>query len=224
MRVNALLPFGSWKRRKRRQVTARELAATTTKMCRWSLVEATSVPTQCRSRVLPAGPAALCSLTILLSSICSMSHRFCVCALMWYVKTLLRVLGFSTSAAGQVFCPRAPPPPGRTCGRGRARAFWSPGPCAQSALPWVQVRVSLVFLDHLQMPQLSKTSGTLGCGGPEAVRGTAAAAVRVGRTRRTRGAPGGSAGARRAGGASSGLTVRLNWVKAELNAKALCAN
>lgn len=125
MRVNALLPFGSWKRRKRRQVTAGEPADTTTKMCWWSLGEATSVPTQCRSRVLPAGSAALRSLTILLSSVCSMSDRFCVCALIWYVKTLLRVQGFSTSAAGQVLCPRAPPPPGSACGRRRARAFWS---------------------------------------------------------------------------------------------------
>lgn len=34
----------------------------------------------------------------------------------------------------------------------------------------------------------------------------------------------GLAGARRAGGASSELSVRLNWVKAKLNTEALCAN
>jgi hypothetical protein len=49
------------------------------------------------------------------------------------------------------------------------------------------------------------------------------------RRRRRRGGGGegrrpGLAGARRAGGASSGLTVRLNWVKAKLNTEALCAN
>lgn len=59
---------------------------------------------------------------------------------------------------------------------------------------------------------------------PEPFGGHRGAAVRMGLTRRTRGAPGRLAGARRAGGASSGLTVRLNWVKAKLNIEALCAN
>lgn len=126
-------------------------------MCRWSLGEATSVPTQCRSRVLPAGPAALRSLTILLSSICSMSHRFCVCALMWYVKTLLRVPGFSTFAASVL--PTLPAAARAHVWSRPSPRFLVPGsrgPCAQRALPWVQVRVAVVFLGHLQMPPVAE--------------------------------------------------------------------
>lgn len=119
-----------------------------------------------------------------------------------------------------------------TCDRSRAGALWSPA--ARAPAPSA---LSLGFRPELLGRDLTPRfpgppANTLGCRGREAAwdmeapgpfgdRGTA---FRAGVMRRTRGAPAGLTGARRAGGASSGLTVLLNWVKAKLNTEALCAN
>lgn len=84
-------------------------------MCPGLWGKATSVPTQCRSCVLPAGPLSPLLYTpgpsfLLLSAACPIGRLWCVCVRMGYFKTLLNVPGFSTSAPGQVLCPRAPLP------------------------------------------------------------------------------------------------------------------
>lgn len=152
-------------------------------------------------------------------------------ARLWVILKPYLVSGVSPRPLGHVLRPGARPPENRWAhvrsrpspalpGR-RRRPLRFPWRSGQSCLAetW-----SLDFGVYLQMPPIVQNVRQPGRRRPRGRLGDPGSAVRVGLTRRTRGAPGSRAGARRAGGASSGLTVRLNWVKAKLNAEALCAN
>lgn len=172
-RVNALLPFGSWKK-KRRQIRTGEPSAKKAKKCLGLGGKAASGshPAQVPSL---AGPHSRAILLFL-----SLFHRDCfpVCPSFW---TLLGVLGFST-APGHGPCPRTsrprPPPLGPPEVAAKPRAFSSPaaGPCAQRNLPGVQNRIARpgprpsISWATCKCPRLPRTC-SLGRGGPGAVWG-----------------------------------------------------
>lgn len=112
-RVNALLPFGSWKRRQSR---ARELAATKAKMCLSLWRKATSAPQPTQVPVdFPVVPNVPLLRTpgpsfFPVSDHCPRGFFFSPTRRVGYFKTLLGVPSFSTSAAVHGLCPPIPQP------------------------------------------------------------------------------------------------------------------
>lgn len=138
-----------------------------------------------------------------------------------YLKTLLGVSGLFTSEESLGLCPHTSQPRARMWLKPNRRlltAGHGPWPRALRAPPGAQARDAWTGLTSpfLGPPAYSlsyREPGAAWDGRPEAVPGTVAG-LSSGSDAGAGGRPAGLAAARRAGGASSGRTVRLNWVKA----------